>query len=277
MFRRLISSLLLITFIAVGLVFTNGFPQPSAPEGSTAEEILTCTQINWVEGTFYGEIVIDLFRPEFSKTFRMEVWQEGEDKAFILIHEPEDEAGSGYLRLEDSLWFYTPEAGMAIELPSSALSENLLGADLSLDDLSRSTLSEEFTIELLGSRAPNEGESEVADDLIHQLRLTPHPETPVVFGKLEILARASDCATLRIDYYDQRETLIRQAIFSDFILAGPEGNERVVPQTVIFDDLLNEGSRTVEVIESFELDVEIPPERFTLECLENGACGSSSD
>jgi hypothetical protein len=277
MFKRITEFLILILLCGIGIGYTSGLTQPSAPEGTLAEEIFNCGRVSWVQGTFQGIIKIDIFRPEFSRTFRMEVWQEGEEKAFVSILEPQDEAGSGYLSIGDDLWFYAPDVGFAIQLPSNVLSENLLGADLSLDDLSRGTLNEDFTIELVGTRSTTEDESDLDNDLVHLLKLTPNPDATVVFGKLELLIRASDCATLTINYFDQRETLIRQALFSDFALAGAVGQERVVPQTVIFDDLLNEGSRTVEVIESFELDVEFPPERFSLECLEDGQCGSSSD
>jgi len=270
---RKFSITLLITLTTAALLSTAiSFSQPSVPENATAEDILDCVQYNYVEGTFYGEITIELFRPDFSKLYEMEVWQQGEDHALVLIHAPEDEAGSGYLIDDEDLWFYTPDAGFAIQLPSSALSENLLGADLSIDDLSRNTLTEDFDLENLGARAANEDESELEEDRVYQVRLTPKPEAPVVYGKLEILVRESDCATLRIDYYDQRDTLIRQATFSEFEVAGEEGRERVVPIRSEFDDLLEEGSRTVQIIQSYELDLEIPAQRFTLDCLEQGLC-----
>jgi len=202
----------------------------------------------------------------------MEVWtEEGGKPALIRILKPANERGSGYLSLEDELWYYTPEACQAIALPQSSLAQAFLGSDLALEDIYRGTLSEDYDAELLGTRPTEEG------DLIHRLRLTPKPEAPVIYGKLELDIRDSDCAVLLIDYYDQRETLIREAVFSKFVQIDGD-NPRVVPLRTVVDDLLVEGSRTVEVVEEpYEFGIAIPPERFTLECLVEGeeACGSS--
>jgi len=244
-------------------------------QGPSAEELLECARRNWVEGTFHGTVSLELFRPEFSKAYRLEAWTSGADKALIRVLEPEDEAGSGYLRVGDELWYYHPDLGQAIQLPPSALSESFLGTDASLEDLYRGTLGEHYDAELLGSRPASEEESALEGDLIYRLRLVPKPEAPVVYGKLELEVRGSDCAVLIIDYYDQRGSLIRQARFSKFVTVGEGELRRVIPTVMVFDDFLVEGSRTVETLEEYEFDIEIPEETFTLECLVEGRCGSS--
>jgi hypothetical protein len=239
--------------------------------GRTGLELLECARENWMGETFHGTILLQLFRPQYSREYRMEVWSdEGGERALIRILEPAEEQGSGYLLLEDTLWYYTPQAGQAISLPQSALSQSFLGSDLALEDVSRGTLSEDYEVELLGTRPAEGGER------IHRLRLTPKPEAPVAYGKLELEIRDSDCAVLLVDYYDQRLSLIREAAFSEFIRVEGE-KPRVIPLNVVVDDLLAEGSRTVEVIETYEFGISIPLQRFTLECLVEGeeACSSS--
>lgn len=253
--------------IMIGLGLTLG--QAQIPEDATGQDVLACARGNLVEGTFHGTIRLELTRPDFAKTYVMEAWTEGGDKALIRIHEPEGEAGSGYLQNGDDLWFYDPEAGVPISLPASALSEGFLGADLSLEDFYAGTLNESFDVELLGAREAHEDESDARADRVYQVRLIPKPEAPVVYGRIEIRVRESDCATIRMDYYDQRETLIRQAVFSEFETVGDEDSQRVFPLRMVFDDLTQEGSRTVETIEDYEFDIELPDETFTQECLMN--------
>ena len=154
-------------------------------------------------------------------------------------------------------------------MPASAISQNFLGADLSLEDFYAGTLDESFEVELLGVRPANEDESNVKGDRVYQVRLIPRPEAPVVYGKIEIRVRESDCATIRMDYYDQRETLIRQAAFSEFATVGDEESQRVFPLRMVFDDLTQEGSRTVETIEDYEFDVELSENTFTRDCMTN--------
>ncbi|OGF54382.1 MAG: hypothetical protein A2Z21_09830 [Candidatus Fraserbacteria bacterium RBG_16_55_9] len=262
----------LLLFTGISLSLIGGWAQ--VPENPTGEEILQCARGNWVEGTFHGLIRLELFRPEYSRLYRLEAWTEGEDKALMRLLEPEEEAGSGYLRAGDELWYYHPDAAQAVSLPLSALSQNFFGADASLEDLYRGTLNENFDIELLGVRPASTEESTAKDDRVYQLRLTPKPEASVVYGKLEMLVRASDCAILVVHYFDQRQTLIRQAAFSNFALVGAEGQKRMIPLTMIFDDLLTQGSRTIEEIESYEFDIEIPEEMFTVGCLVEVKCGS---
>ena len=258
-----------LTLIAITLGFGLTLGQAQIPDDPTGQDVLDCARDNLVEGTFHGTIRLELTRPDFSKTFVMEAWTEGGDKALIRIHQPADEAGSGYLQNGDDLWFYDPEAGVPISLPASALSEDFLGADLSLQDFYAGTLDESFNVELLGARPANDEESAVEGDRVYQVRLIPRPEAPVVYGKIEIRVRASDCATIRMDYYDQRETLIRQAVFGDFATVGDEDSRRVFPLRMVFDDLTQEGSRTVETIESYEFDIELPENTFTQDCLTN--------
>lgn len=258
---------LLACIIGVGLTLG----QAQIPDDPTGPDVLECARGNLVEGTFHGTIRLELTRPDFSKTYVMEAWTDGGDQALIRIHQPEDEAGSGYLQNGDDLWFYDPEAGVPISLPASALSENFLGADLSLQDFYAGTLDESFEVELLGARPANDEESSVEGDRVYQVRLIPRPETPVVYGKIEIRVRESDCATIRMDYYDQRETLIRQAVFSEFATVGDEDSQRVFPLRMVFEDLTQEGSRTVETIEDYAFDLELPEKTFTQACLTDPA------
>lgn len=254
---------LLAFIISVGLTLG----QAQIPDDPTGQDVLECARSNLVEGTFHGTIRLELTRPDFTKSYLMETWSEGGDKALIRIHEPEDEAGSGYLQNGDDLWYYDPEAGVPVSLPASTISENFLGADLSLEDFYAGTLDENFEVELLGARAAGEDESNVEGDRIYQVQLVPRPEAPVVYGQIEIRVRASDCATIRMDYYDQRDTLIRQAVFSEFVTVGGEDSRRVFPLRMVFDDLTKEGSRTVETFESYEFDVALSEDIFTQACL----------
>lgn len=239
-----------------------GAAQSAAP---TAEDLLACTQNNLSSFPFHGVMEIETFRPEFSRAFVIEVWSAANnERAMMRVLEPADEAGSGYLLASrDELWFYTPAAGTAIPLPSASLSEAFFGTDASVEDLYRGTLTQTFTAQLLGTRT--EG-----PDTIHRLRLVPGDEADVVYGKLELEVRGGDCALLRVDYYDQRNTLIRESLFSDFVTQDGV----VFARRTVSNDLLRDGAFTRQFLRSFEINVEIPEARFSLDCLKDDAqCG----
>lgn len=274
MFNRYMGRTWGLLVVMIGFVLTIGQAQiPDEPDG---EDVLECARNNLVEGTFHGTVNLKLVRPDFTTTYAMEMWTRGGDRALVRIQQPEDEAGSAYLQKGDNLWFYDPEAGQPVSLPESALSENFLGADLSLQDFYQGTLDESFNVELLGTRAASADESDQEGDQIYQVRLTPKPVAPVVYGKIDMDVRASDCAALNFDYYDQRDSLIRQAIFSDFVTVDKGEDTRVYPLRVVFDDLTEEGNRTVQRIETHEFNVELPDNIFTRDCLaDEEACSSS--
>jgi len=239
----------------------------SAGEPRSGADLLACARHNWVASSYHGLENLKIFRADFSKEFRMEVWSAQDNKqVMIRLLAPASEAGSGYLLKSDQLWYYSPAAGQAVPLPSASLSQAFLGSDLNLEDLYRGTLSEQYTVKLAGSRKDKSGR------LIDHLVLTPKPEAPVVYGRLELDLLDSNCAVLLIDTYDQRDSLIRETSFSDFVQRG----ERVIPTRTISNDLLHRGNYSESTVDpSFQLDIAIPPERFSLACLaDDSQCGS---
>jgi hypothetical protein len=243
-------------FLILGL-FVISVLKASGTEELGPEEILARANENWVGLSFHGIVRLEIIRPERSRLYRMEVWSESEgegEKFLIKIIEPEDEAGSGYLKVGDELWYYSPKIGQAVPLPPLAQGEAFLGSDLALEDVFKDTLSGYYDVELLGR-----------DDQVYTLILIPKPDAPVIYGKLEVRVRVSDYALSAIFFYDQRETLIRVATFSEFIRT--ELRQRVVPRKVVVEDYLKQGERTIQYLETYEFDISIPPEVFTLEFL----------
>jgi len=258
-----------LLLMAMSVYFSFGqIAQSASAQQPTAESLLACVQGNLSSFSFHGAMRIETFRPEFSRAFTLEVWSAADnDSVMMRVLEPEDEAGSGYLLLTidevEELWFFAVAAGTSVPLPSSSLSEAFFGTDFSVEDLYQGTLDESFDSELLGTRTED-------DITVHRLRLIPKPDSDVVFGKLELDLRAEDCALQRLDYFDQRDTLIRESLFSEFV----EEQGVVFARRTRSNDLLGDGAFTEQFLESYEVNINIPAERFTLDCLEDESlCG----
>jgi hypothetical protein len=239
------ATLTLLVLSAVWAAFVTGFA-----EDPTAEEVLDRTRAAWQGESFHGFAELDVAEGTQTSSFRVEIWTEGEEKALLRILEPEDQAGSGYLMTEDELWYYSPEIGTAVQLPSIALGSSVFGAGPALDDLFRSTLSEDYDVSM------------TADPSGYALTLVPHPDTPVVYGQLEIEVRA-DYALEQIVYYDQRGNVLQTATFSDNVTLA----DRVLPTTIIIVEA--NGDTTVQRLIDPEFGVELDPSLFTVESLEN--------
>jgi hypothetical protein len=214
-----------------------------------AKAILDRVRSAWQGDSFHAVLRLELTLSGQTKSHVLEVWTLKEDYALIRILPPDPDAGAGYLKAKDDLWYYSPDVGMSIKLPAMALGDAIFGAGPSLNDLSHTTLSDDYDA------------TAVADGDRHLLTLIPHTDAPVVYGKLEICVD-SDYVIEQIVYYDQRGEVLRTATFSQVIKIG----ERSFPTEIIVEDA--SGDRTVERIENPEFDIAIDPSFFTLEGLE---------
>lgn len=222
---------------------------PALGEDLTAQEVFERSRAAWQGESFHGVVGLEIVLGGQTKSHVLEVWTLGEDYALIRVLEPEEDVGSGYLQVEDQLWYYSPLVGTSIKLPAIAIADALFGSGPSLEDLSHGTLSDDYdaTVE--------------ATESGYFLVLVPHPDAPVVYGKLEIHVTA-EFVMGKIVYYDQRGEVLRTATFSSVVEIG----ERRFPTEVVIKDA--SGDRTIQRIENPEFDIEIDPGFFSLETLE---------
>jgi outer membrane lipoprotein-sorting protein len=218
-------------------------------EGPTAQEVLSRARAAWQGSSFHSTVHLDVTQAGQTTSYRLEIWTQGENKALLRILAPEDQAGSGYLMDGNDLWFYSPTVGTAVKLPSIALADSVFGAGPALDDLFRSTLSEDYTVTMTTQASG------------YVLTLTPRPQAPVVYGHLRIDV-GTDYALETVVYYDQRGNVLRTARFSDDTTL----DNRVVPTTVTIVE--SNGDTTIERLIDPQFGVTLDPALFTVKHLE---------
>ena len=238
----------IIVWTALLAVVLVGVCSIAQEDSLDAEAILDRVNSAWKGESFHGVIGLEISLSEQTKSYKLEVWTLGQEKALIRTLEPESDLNSGYLQLGDDLWYYSPSVG-SIKLPSAALGDTLFGAGPSLDDLSRGTLSDDYA----ATAEPTEDG--------YFLTLIPHPDAPVVYGKLEIQV-SDDYVIERLIYYDQRGDVLQTADFTDVI----EVDGRKFPTTIVIKDAY--GDKTIERIENPEFDVELDSSLFSLDVFE---------
>ncbi len=239
-------------YIALLVVLVLGTCSLAQDETLDSETILDRVNETWQGDSFHGIMALDIVLGGQTKKHKLEVWTLGEELALIRVLEPEIDLNSGYLQLGDDLWFYSPDVG-AVKLPSMAIGDALLGAGPSLEDLSHGTLSDDYdaTAEIIES----DGDSR------YFLTLVPHPDAPVVYGKLEIWV-SMDFVMEQLVYYDQREGIVQTALFTDIIEVGT----RKFATTIIIEDAY--GDRTIQRIEAPQFELQLDPQFFSLETFE---------
>ena len=231
---------------------------PSAdPATLDAAAILDRVNEAWQGTSFHATVRLEITLAGATKQHALEIWTLGEELALIRVLEPEEDLNSGYLQLGDELWYYAPGIG-AIKLPAIALADAVFGAGPSLEDLSHGTLSDDYdeSVQVL----PDDPDDESNAHWL--LTLVPHPDAPVVYGKLELWVTA-DFTMERLVYYDQRGEVLQTATFTDAIELGG----RRFPTTITIEDAF--GDRTVQRIDDPAFDFEIDASFFAIETFES--------
>ena len=240
--------------IAISLVCLIGLvvAAQASTEPLTADEIFERTRSAWRGDSFHGTLDLQIVLSGQTKSHVLEVWTLGEDLTLVRIHEPIEDAGSGYLEADEKLYFYSPMLGSAIELPAVALGQALFGSGPSLDDLSHGTLSDDYDVQL----------NSLGDDG-YFLTLIPHADASVVYGKLEIDI-SHDFVIREIVYFDQRDAVLQTAVFSEIV----EVDGNLVPTYIEIADA--SGDRTIQRVVDPEFNLDLDASFFTVETLVGG-------
>ncbi|SDE82505.1 Outer membrane lipoprotein-sorting protein [Thermus arciformis] len=180
--------------------------------------------------------VLKVERPGFSKTYRLQVFTDGE-RAHVRVLEPKSEAGQAYLSLGQDLYLFDPRLGRTLRLPPTGRSERFLGSDLTYQDLMGRDLEALFEVAEEGG----------------VLRLFPKPGAPTPYGKVEVYLREG--LVERVVYYDQRGEAVRELLLRAYQrLDGAH-----LPREMELKDLLRPGYRTL--VQVLEAQVGPVPER----------------
>ncbi|MEP0822983.1 MAG: outer membrane lipoprotein-sorting protein [Ignavibacterium sp.] len=207
-----------------------------------------------------GSFRMTVVTPEYSRTIIMDSWWKGTDKALIEIKSPPREAGNKTLKVGNELWMYLRNTETTIKVPPSMMMQSWNGSDFTNDDLVReSSMADDYTMEIAGEDTVGGAPTWIID-------LSPRPTAPVVWGRIRHWVRKSDYLPARTEYFDEKGTLVRTMLYSDFRRFGG----RVLPGKWRMLDNLEEGEYTELEYLSLDFDVNISDRMFSFRELERG-------
>lgn len=195
-------------------------------------------------------------RWERSVTFRS--WDDrAGDRSFIRILDPRKDRGTGFLRIDETLWTYLPRVERTTRIPPSMMLQPWMGSDFSNDDLAReSSMIDDYEHRFLGAR-------EVDGVRALGVELIPHPEAPVVWSRIDAWVAADTFAPVRFVYYDEPEPgtfeEVRRMVFED--VRPLQG--RHVPHRWVMEPFDKPGHRTEVLIEELVFDEPLDDGIFT--------------
>ena len=200
-----------------------------------------------------GRMRMEIDTEHWSRTLEMSVWSLGTEYSLIRVESPVREAGAATLKVENEVWEYLPRADRTIKIPPSMLLGAWMGSHFTNDDLVKeSRIIEDYDI-VISFEGDRDGEE------VWEFTMTPKPEAPVIWGRIEQQIRKRDRMPIWAQYYDENGTLSRTFTFSDFRVLGG----RTVPARMVIEPADGE-ERTVVTYLELEFDVGLQEDFFSL-------------
>lgn len=224
------------------------------PQFETAEDIIDYVDHLWRGESSQGTVVMDIVTENWSRSLEMESWSLGKDYSLVRVISPKSEEGTATLKIDKQVWNYLPRADRTIKIPPSLMMGSWMGSHFTNDDLVKeSQLIEDYDIEI-SFDGDRDGTT------VWEFTLTPQPEAPVVWGRIEQQVRQQDLMPTWARYYDEDGNLARTMTFTEFKTMGG----RLVPSVMTVHPVDKPTESTTVIYRDIVFDVGIDEGFFSL-------------
>jgi len=160
-----------------------------------------------------------------AKMFR----RDASDAFVILVELPEDERGQGYLKIDDTLWFYDPESR---KFSYTSARESVQGSDANNSDFEPSGYAEDYTVTDIEPGT-------LGQYSVNILTLAAKHEE-VAYPKKKLWVNQDPSLVLKSEEYSLSGRLLRTSYYPGYFQSGDFFN----PKQMIFVDALVDGKKT---------------------------------
>ncbi|MDD3626082.1 MAG: outer membrane lipoprotein-sorting protein [bacterium] len=220
--------------------------------GITVEEIISEIDRNKVSSTqeFRAKMFIKKDNKVLEKEYTGYGQEEGE-KFFITFTNAED-LGVKYLKIEDELWIYFPDADDVMKISGHMLRQGMMGSDVSYEDMmDLDKLEEKYDSELLGEETIN-------DSLCYKIKSTAKTDD-VTYYSQELWVDKKTFVVLKMDLYAKSGRLLKQ--IQQFNIQKFDNKYYALNMTI--QDMRKKDTLTTMEIIEIKFDIKIPENTFT--------------
>lgn len=167
------------------------------------------------------------------------------DKLAILFTKPQSEAGKGYLRLDDNLFFYDPAVG---QWERRTDRERIGGTGSNRQDFDQSRLAEEYDPTWLETAA-------LGKYTVEHLRLAVKPGVDVAYPGVELWIDQATGNVLKRQDFSLSAKLMRTTFYPQWnkMFSESKGTEVYFPKEIRIYDEVQTGNTTTVVMQSVDL------------------------
>lgn len=238
------------TILTAILLF--GYAQGISQELSAKEIIIKADEKNRGRSS-KGTMSMTIIRPKWERTIVMKNWSKGDDKFMIYIMKPAREKGQVFLKVGKEMWNYVPTISRMIKIPPSMMMQSWMGSDFTNDDLvKQSSIVVDYDHKLIG-------EEELRGQNCYVIELIPHPDAPVVWGKIVSWITKDGFNLWKNEYYDEDGYL--QNTENGYNLK--QMGDRTIPTKFEMIPANEEGKKTVMEIREVEYNIKLGDNFFS--------------
>ena len=198
-------------------------------------------------------ITMTITRPKYSRSLEMKTWSADNDYFMVYITSPAQEKGQVFMKRETDMWNWIPKISRMIKIPPSMMSQSWMGSDFTNDDLVKvNSLAVDYTHSI-------KGEEVIEGYECYIIELIPTPESPVVWGKVNLWIAKRESFQLKMEYYDEDMDLVNLMEASDVKQFG----DRMLPSRMVMKPVKKEGQQTMMVTSEQSFNVDINEEFFS--------------
>ena len=223
-------------------------------QAQTAREIIDRVDRLLRGESSYGRVTMEITTEHWARSLDMEVWSLGVEHSLVRVQSPAREAGTATLKAGQEVWNYLPRVDRTIKVPPALMMGSWMGSHFTNDDLVKeSRIVDDYDFEI-----SFEGEREGVE--VWEFRLTPLPEAPVVWGRIDEQVRKADLMPTWIRYYDEDGRLVRTMTFSGYQTMG----NRLVPVSMLVTPADKPEERTQLTYHELNFDISLDENFFSL-------------
>ena len=227
---------------------------PSPVRAQTALEIIDRVDRLLRGDSSRGLVTMEITTEHWSRSLQMEVWSLGTEYSLVRLLSPAREAGTATLKAGQEVWNYLPRVDRTIKVPPSLMMGSWMGSHFTNDDLVKeSRIIDDYDI-AISFDGDRDGVA------VWEFELTPKPEAPVVWGRIEEQIRKEGLMPTWARYYDEDGDLMRTMTFSGYRTMGG----RLVPASMEMVPADKPEEATTLVYNELEFDVDLDESFFSL-------------
>lgn len=157
-----------------------------------------------------AEYEMTVVRPNWTRSIKIKTWDDRSNKrVFVRILAPPKDEGTSFLRIGYNLWNYLPKVEKVMKIPPSMMLQPWMGSDFTNDDLVKeSSYIDDYDHQIVAHET-------VEGEVVVKVELIPHPQAPVVWGKVIFWVREKDFLPVRQHFLDEKGRLVKDLQFKD--------------------------------------------------------------